>query len=53
MNSAGWGARPLWDHRGITAKSRIVELVDEDAEEDGGLHVWVRLQLRLNLSDEC
>ena len=27
--------------------------MDEDAEESGGLLVWVSLQLGLDLSDEC
>jgi len=47
------GTGPLRDRRNLIAESRVVYLVDEDAEESGRLTVRVRLELGLDLDDEC
>ena len=49
---AGW-ASPLRDGRGIVSEHGVVNFVDKDTEEGGGLVVWVRLYLRIDLNDEC
>ena len=43
----------MWDGRNVTAKSGVVDLVYEDAEESSGLFVRVRLELGADLNDEC
>ena len=48
-----WRAGPLWDHRDTVAESGVVHLIDEDAEESGGLFVGVLLELGVDLDDEC
>ena len=47
------GTGPLWDRRNVVAERGVVDLVDEDAEEGGSLFVWIRLELGLDLDDEC
>jgi len=42
----------LWDCGDVTAKSSVVDLVDEDTEESGGLFARVWLELRLDLDNE-
>ena len=53
MDDRRWRAGPLWDRRNVAAESGVVYLVDEDAEESGGLSVRVRLELGVDLDDEC
>ena len=43
----------MWDRRDVAAESGVVHLVDEDAEERGCFVVWVWLELRVDLDDEC
>ena len=43
----------MWNGRNVTAESGVVDLVDEDAEESSRLFVRVRLELRVDLDDEC
>jgi hypothetical protein len=43
----------LWKGGRIVAKGGIVDLVDEDTEEGGGFVVRVRLELGVDLDDEC
>jgi len=43
----------LWDCRNVVAGSGVVDLVDEDAEESGGLFTRVWLELGLDLDEEC
>ena len=37
-------ADPLWQSGDVATKGGIVDLVDEDTEESGGLFIWVRLE---------
>ena len=37
----------------VTSEGGVVDLVDEDAEEGGSLVTRVRLELRLDIEDEC
>ena len=53
MDDRRWRTGPLWDRRNVAAESGVVYLVDEDAEESGGLSVRVRLELGVDLDDEC
>ena len=46
---AGW-ASPLGGGRGIVSE-RGVNFVDKDMEEGGGLVVWIRLYLRVDLKE--
>jgi len=46
------GTGPLRDRRNVIAECRIVDLVDEGAEEGDCLFVRVRLELGLDLYDE-
>ena len=39
--------------RRVVSKRGVVDLVDKDAEEGGSLVTRVRLELRLNIEDEC
>ena len=41
------------DYGNVAAKGGVVDLVDEDAEESGGLIVGVGLELGVDLDDEC
>ena len=43
----------MWDCRNVAAKSSVVNLVDEDTEESGRLFERVRLELGVDLDDEC
>jgi len=38
---------------GVITKGGVVDLVDEDSEEGGGLLTCVGLELRLDVDDEC
>ena len=42
----------MWDCRNITAKSGVVHLVEDDAEESGSLVTWIRLELGMNQDNE-
>jgi len=48
-----WGAGPLRYCRDVVAEGGVVDLVDENAEECGGLIVGVGLELGVDLNDEC
>ena len=52
MDDRRWRTGPLWDRRNVTAESGVVYLVDEDAEESGGLSVRVGLELGVDPDDE-
>jgi len=43
---------PLWDCRGVSTKSGVIELVEENAKESGGLFAWVWLEPGMNLDNE-
>jgi len=45
-------AGPVGERRDFIAKSGVVNLVDEDAEESGRFFVWVRLELGVEVDDE-
>ena len=47
------GTGPLGKGGRVVPKGSVVDLIDEDAEEGGGLVTRVRLELRLNIEDEC
>ena len=42
----------MWDCGNVASKSCVVDPVDEDAEEGGGLFTCIWLELRLDLDDE-
>jgi hypothetical protein len=46
-------ACPLWESRRVVAEGSVVDLMDKNAEEGGGLVVRVRLELGVDLDDEC
>ena len=43
----------MWEGGSVVSESGVVDLVDEDAEESGSLLGSVRLELRLDIEDEC
>jgi hypothetical protein len=45
--------RPLWEGWRVIAEGGVIDLVDKDTEESGGLVVWVQLKLGIDLDDEC
>ena len=47
-----WRAGPLGDGGSVVAKGGVVNLVDQDPEEGGGLVIRVRLEFRLDINDE-
>jgi len=46
-------ACPLREGWNLVAERGIVDLVDENTEESGGFVVRVRLELRVEVDDEC
>ena len=44
---------PLWEGGRVVAKGSVIDLVDQDAEEGGGLVIRVRLEVGVDLDDEC
>ena len=53
MDDGVWRASPLWEGGNIVAEGGVVDLVDEDAEESCSLVIRVRLELRVELDNEC
>ena len=51
-NSAG-RTSPLREGGNVVSEGGVVDLVNEDTEESGGLVVRVGLELRIDLDDEC
>jgi hypothetical protein len=43
----------LWEGGNVVSEGGVVDLVDKDAEESGGLVVRVLLEVRVDLDDEC
>ena len=52
-NHRGWWTCPRWEGWNIASESGIVDFIDEDAEESGGLVTRVGAELRVDLDDEC
>jgi len=52
MDDLVWRAGPLRNRWDVVAESGVVHLVDQDAEESGGLFVWVGLELGIDFDDE-
>ena len=48
-----WRPSPLWQRGGVATEGSVVELVNEDAKEGGGVFIGVGLELGLDLDDEC
>jgi len=48
-----WRASPLRNIGGVITKGGVVNFVDQDTEESSSLIIWVRLELRLDINDEC
>ena len=46
------GASPLGNSGSVGAKGCVVNLIDKDTEESGGLFTGVGLELRLDVDDE-
>ena len=46
------GTSPPWDCRDIAPESGVIHLVDQNAEESGGLLIRVGLELGVDLDDE-
>ena len=44
---------PLWEGGNITTEGGVVKFVDKDSEEGSSLFIWVLLELRVNLENEC
>jgi len=42
----------VWYDRNVVAESGVVYLVNENAEESGGLFIWIRLKLGVDLDNE-
>ena len=53
MNDRARRASPLWEGWNVIAEGGVVDLLDEDAEESDGFVIWVRLEVRVDLDDEC
>jgi len=47
------GTSPLGNGRRVGTKGGIINLVDKDSEESGGLLTRVGLELRLDIEDKC
>ena len=45
-------ADPLWESGSVATEGGVVDLVDENAEEGGGLFTRVGLELGLDIEDE-
>ena len=43
---------PLWDGGNVIAESGVVHIVEDYTEESGGILVWIRLELGVDLDDE-
>ena len=52
LDDRGRRTRPLWEGGSVVSEGGIVDLVDEDTEEGGGLVTRVRLELGLDVEDE-
>jgi hypothetical protein len=42
----------LWESGDIVSKRSVVDLVNEDPEESGGLVIWIGLELRTDIEDK-
>ena len=47
-----WGTGPLWECRNVVTESGVIQLVNDDTEESGGLFVRVLLELGLDVDNE-
>jgi len=45
--------RPCVEGGKVVAEGGVIDLVGKDTEESSGLAVWVWLELRVDLDDEC
>ena len=53
LDNRAWGTSPrLWDGGNTVAVGGVVHLIDEEAEESGGLFVRIRLELGVDLDDK-
>ena len=52
MDHRGGRSGPLWEGWNIGPEGGVVDFVDENAEEGGGLVTRIRLELGVNLYDE-
>jgi len=46
-------AGPLWKGGRFVSEGGVIDLVDKNAEESGGLVIRVRLEVGVDLDDEC
>jgi hypothetical protein len=46
-------ACPLWEGGDVISEGGVIDLIDKDTEEGGGLGVRVLLEVRVDLDDEC
>jgi hypothetical protein len=46
-------AHPLWKGRRVVAEGGVIDLVNKDAEESGGLAVRIWFEFGVDLDDEC
>jgi len=53
LDDCAWGAGPLWDRGNVITEGSVVERVDEDTKENGCVFVRVRLELGVDMDDEC
>ena len=52
LDNRTWGTIPLWDGRNVVAEGGVVYLVDEDAEEVGGVLGRIRLEFGIDLDNK-
>ena len=52
LDSRVRGTGPLWERRNVVAEGGVIQLVNDDTEESGGLFVRVLLELGLDIDNE-
>lgn len=52
MDHRAGRSSPLWEGGNVVSESGIVELVNENTKEGGGLNTGVGLKLRVDKNDE-
>ena len=46
-------ASPFRNNRRVVAKGGVINFIDQDTEQSSSLIIWVRLELGLDVDDEC
>jgi len=53
LNKCLGRAVPLWEGWRVIPEGGVIDLINENTEEGSSLVVWVRLEVRVDLDDEC